>query len=175
MANIEKTLCDLIKKTRDGAETVKDIVKLKKAVYDAETELNEIYRDLGYEVYLQIKKDGIQPEEIDDLVTAIDAKQAALKLLSDELYAVQGNTLCENCGKLASVKFDFCPWCGSKLFNEIPDDEDEEEDAEPEIEVEIVEEPQEAPADEEPEALCDEQTCDEESCREQDEEKTEEN
>ena len=142
--NIEKTLCDLIRKTRDGAETVKDIVKLKKAVHDAENDLNEIYRDLGYEVYLQIKKDGFQPDEIDDLVLAIDGKLAAIKLLSDELYAVQGNTLCENCGKLASAKFDFCPWCGSKLFNEIPDDDMLSEEDDGEIEVEIIaEEPEE--------------------------------
>lgn len=149
MANIDKTINELWSKTKDSAETLRDIVRIRKSIFEAKAELKNIFYDLGSEVYLQNKKNDPQPEEIDDLIAAIDAKQREIKILSDELYALQGNVKCESCGRLASVKFDFCPYCGERLFNDPPAEEEETEEAVEEAVEEVAEEAAETIAEEE--------------------------
>lgn len=163
MANIDKTINELWSKTKDSAETLRDIVRIRKSIFEAKAELKNIFYDLGSEVYLQNKKNDPQPEEIDDLIAAIDAKQGEIKILSDELYALQGNVKCESCGRLASVKFDFCPYCGEKLFNDPPAEEEETEEA---VE-EAVEEAAEAIAEEEAAEEAAETIAEEEAAEEE--------
>jgi len=122
------TLNGIFNSARDNADNMKQIMKVKRAISKAEDELASLLYELGCEVY-DGKINGETREDIVDMLfESIGSVRSSIKSLNAEYNALNGKIMCDGCGKLTSTDFDFCPFCGTKLFETIFDDFDDEDD-----------------------------------------------
>lgn len=124
-----KKFNELFSSARDGADNVKQIIKVKHTISKCEDELAALLYELGCEVYEGKLSDNTDEDAIALLFDRIGALRSNIKKLTAEFNALNGKVECESCGKLTSSDFDFCPFCGAKLFDTVINEEEEEEEA----------------------------------------------
>ena len=100
--------------TYDKSGQLVDIAKLKLSITTAEAELDKLYKELGMLAYNEIKGDGVSDELKEDAVKKIEAKDAEICDLKNQLNFVKKVKLCTNCGKELSEKSTYCSNCGEK-------------------------------------------------------------
>lgn len=107
---------NLIRSTKSQTDHLRKILKIKRILRKTDDELNGLIYELGFEIYnTHLSKTENQPL-VDELFELIGTKHMYIKSLKNELNALNGNIECDNCGKVISSDFDFCPFCGSGLF-----------------------------------------------------------
>ncbi len=107
---------NLLRSTKSQTDHLRKILKIKRILKKTDDELNGLIYELGFEIYYtHLSKTENQPL-VDELFELIGTKRMFIKSLKNELNALNGNTECDNCGKVISSDFDFCPFCGSGLL-----------------------------------------------------------
>ena len=111
-----ENLRDLLRSTKNNTDHIRQILKIKRILKKTDDELNGLIYELGFETYKAHLSKTENQTLVDELLELISTKRMYIKSLNNELNALNGNTECENCGKITSSDYDFCPFCGSVLF-----------------------------------------------------------
>lgn len=75
--------------------------------------INQKYMDIGRYVKLNMA-DKIEDDEIKAHISSIDVALNDLKVLNDQLNALNGLKTCPECGNSIPINNSFCPNCGAK-------------------------------------------------------------
>lgn len=112
---------DLTKGAKDAAnytvkktEELTNIAKLKIALRDEESKLDDCFEDIGELYYLAEKNGADNAEAIAELIKNADDIKAKIAELKAELAGIQGNVVCEMCGAAFNPDYRFCPKCGAE-------------------------------------------------------------
>ncbi|MBC8536761.1 hypothetical protein H8695_08690 [Clostridiales bacterium BX7] len=112
---------DIMNKVKKATETATQKVgeltesaKLNMEISAVESDINDLYRELGRAVYFAAKtSDSIfDPAE---LIGKIDGKTDRLVELKAQQDDRRGLKTCAACGKRTDAENEFCPACGKKL------------------------------------------------------------
>lgn len=98
-----------VQKAKDLTETS----RLNGQVNEAEKEINELYRKLGYEIYLAYRKEPLA--EGAELIAQISELHDRVEELKNQIQTINRASLCPECGAKISKGMVFCSSCGCKL------------------------------------------------------------
>lgn len=97
------------------AGSLMEVTKLNMKVFDLNTDIELLYKEIGKCVYLTHTGTEVDPEEISAKITEIDEKYAKIAELKNELAARKSTKTCPVCGKPCSKDDAFCSVCGTEL------------------------------------------------------------
>lgn len=107
---------DIIKNAKNNTEVFKRSIKLKRAIKKAEDDLAGLLYELGCEKYNEyLNSSQADKNSSEDIYFLVDEKHSLIKSLRNELNILNGYIEC-SCGKLTSIDYDYCPFCGVKLL-----------------------------------------------------------
>lgn len=111
------TLNEMYKSTKEKAEYLQKIVKLKMAIKSAEEELSSLFYELGCEFYNEcsVKSGSGERRATEDILMLIEKKRSDIKELRREYNTLRRRVDCPSCGKTTSSGYGFCPYCGAAL------------------------------------------------------------
>lgn len=115
---MEKIISDLKKTAISAAQKTGEMVeigKLKIAVSNKKSKINDCYRDLGLALYTAQKQGSDEAEALNRIITDIDVLFAELGELEKELASLKSQKKCEECGELCDEDAVFCAKCGTKF------------------------------------------------------------
>ena len=98
-----------VQKAKDLTETT----RLNSQVNEAEREINELYRKLGFEIYLAYREEPL-PEGA-ELIARINELSERVETLKKQIQTINRASLCPECGARISKGMVFCSSCGCKL------------------------------------------------------------
>lgn len=91
-------------------------MKLKSNINDNKSKMDKIFQEIGAEIYKKYKNEeqiNIQ-QDFSEQLYQIDIYQAENEVALEEIRALKGLMLCENCKKEINENARFCPFCGTK-------------------------------------------------------------
>jgi len=89
--------------------------KLNLQVFDLNTEIEILYKEIGKLVYKTHIGDDVDAEEVDKQISAIDEKYAKINELRQKLAELKHTMQCPNCGKEVEKNDTYCKSCAYKL------------------------------------------------------------
>ncbi len=97
------------------ATTVMETTKMNLQIFDLNTELEILYKEIGKIVYdvhcgIEVDQDDIQTK-----LDLIDEKRQKIEEIRENLNEVKSDQICPNCGKSCSKEDTFCSCCGAQL------------------------------------------------------------
>lgn len=120
--DLDKVICNVKASVKSNAELVRDTTKARYALLQSTQQLKKLFCELGTLTY-NAHRDAVDcSEQSAQLFEKIAEKQNEVDEHQRIYHALCGKVTCDHCGKLISVKYDFCPYCGEKVFNEIPEE-----------------------------------------------------
>lgn len=97
------------------AVTVMETTRLNLQIFDLNTEIEILYKEIGKIVYhVHIGAEANQ-EDMQVKLNLIDEKLDKIAAIRARLREVKANTTCPNCGKNCSDGDAFCSSCGAQL------------------------------------------------------------
>ncbi|MCD8120506.1 MAG: zinc ribbon domain-containing protein [Lachnospiraceae bacterium] len=130
------------------AKNMTDQAKLHGQINEEEKKIGDSYRKIG-ELFYGVRG-GRDLPEYQVLMDEIDATKERIEELKHQLQVAKGMVICPECGAEVSINATFCPNCGTKMPQPAPkaeEPQDEPADAEPEEAAEVqsgAAEPEEA-------------------------------
>ena len=91
------------------------LTKLNLQIFDLNTDIDGLYKDLGRIVYLAHVGDESFVADLDDKFAQIDEKLAKIAELREAIADTKTTVVCPGCGKECSKGDEFCSKCGHKL------------------------------------------------------------
>ena len=92
-----------------------DTTKLNLQLFDRNTELEALFKDLGKIVYLTHTGVEVEEQELESKVTRIDEIYGEMARIRGKLAAKKGSVECPVCGSDCQQEDAFCRHCGSVL------------------------------------------------------------
>lgn len=89
--------------------------KLNLQIFDINTEIEILYKEIGKAVYHAHTGKEIDQQAIDVKLKLIDEKLEKIAAIREQLNIVKENVLCPNCGKACAREDVFCRNCGAHL------------------------------------------------------------
>ena len=92
-----------------------DIAKLNMRIFDLKNDVNDLLRDVGQVVY--DTHHGQEPSDgaMDELLTQLDEKHAAIDEVKDRIAVLRNAKECPSCGHMCGRDDRFCKECGAQL------------------------------------------------------------
>ena len=152
---ISKIKAGAVTAGKAAGKTANDVARQAKInikIFDTNTEIDVIYKDIGKLVYDVHLGEEVSNEAIEAMLTAIDSKKELINELKAELAELKNVLICPACGKEIAKDSAFCSVCGTKI--------EKEEACECECECEAEECKCECDCEEEKEECC----CEESTC-----------
>ena len=118
---MEKIISDLKKTAISAAQKTGEMVeigKLKIAITNKKSKINDSYRDLGLALYTAQKHGAEEAEGLNRIISDNDALFAEKCELEKELASLKSQKKCADCGELCDEDNAFCPKCGAKFSTE---------------------------------------------------------
>jgi len=97
------------------AGVLMEVGKLKLKMFDLNTEVEVLYKEIGKAVYLTHTGAQVEESEIESKLAEIDEKFVAMAALKDDLAARKTTVTCPVCGKECDKGDVFCRVCGKEL------------------------------------------------------------
>ena len=97
------------------ASSLMEIPKLNMKVFDLNTDIEMLYKEIGKCVYLTHTGAEVSAEEISAKVASIDEKQAQIAAIKEEIAAKKSTKACQVCGKPCDKDDAYCSVCGAEL------------------------------------------------------------
>ncbi len=97
------------------ATNVVESTKLNLRIFDLNSELDQLYKELGKMLYDTHCGMEIDQEEIQVKLILIDEKCQAVSEIRNKLQSLKTSSQCPNCGKECSANDVFCSGCGAQL------------------------------------------------------------
>lgn len=117
-----------LQKTRDMA----DVAKINMQISDEEKKMNDTYLQIG-KLYMELHASDSE-EAFQGMVQTIADAQANIKEFEAQIQEIKGVVRCEKCGAEVSREAAFCPACGMKMPEIVPEEMVPEETAAQEAE-----------------------------------------
>lgn len=115
---MEKIISDLKKTAISAAQKTGEMVeigKLKIAVTNKKSKINDCYKDLGLALYTAQKQGAEDTEGLNRIIADIDTLFEELSELERELASLKSQKKCVVCGEFCDEENSFCPKCGAKF------------------------------------------------------------
>ena len=100
--------------TQKAGEFV-DVTKLNLKVFDLNTDIDLLYKEIGKNVYLTHTGEEVDPELIEEKIAEIDEKMARIEELKAEITNKKNTTTCPNCGCECQKGDSYCRVCGAAM------------------------------------------------------------
>lgn len=100
-----------VKKAGELVENTKLSIK----VSEANSEIEDAYKEIGRLVYLTHSGEDVSSAAIEQLLEKIDRKNEEIKAYKDKIMATRSTVQCPNCGNECSRQSAFCSFCGNSL------------------------------------------------------------
>ena len=127
LENLGKTLSDtaeaVSKKTKEEVE----VQKIKSQVRGMERSNERDFQDIGKMIYDKFKKGEVVDTAFIELCEAIEGREQAIEESGKKIAELKGLDVCPNCKEHVNADVVFCPKCGTKMEEEIIDEEVEED------------------------------------------------
>jgi rubrerythrin len=91
------------------------ITKLNIKAIDLESEIDDLFQEIGGIVYAAHKDAEADTSVIDGLLAEIDSKKVKVRELREEENNLRSGQVCAKCGAATDKKNLFCPMCGEKF------------------------------------------------------------
>ncbi len=91
------------------------ITKLNLQIFDLNTDIELLFKEIGKSVYLTHTGAEIETEEIDGKIAQIDEKYAKIAELKENIASRKTTSRCPNCGRECDKGDAFCSSCGAML------------------------------------------------------------
>jgi ElaB/YqjD/DUF883 family membrane-anchored ribosome-binding protein len=103
--------------TGKKAGEVLEQTKLNLRIIDLESEINDLYREIGKTVYSAKSEAGIETISIEEKIALIDEKRDEIEYTRAKIDVLKKTRKCPNpdCGKRCSKDDKFCSSCGAVL------------------------------------------------------------
>jgi ribosomal protein L12E/L44/L45/RPP1/RPP2 len=130
---MDQNLKDMLEKVKSGAITaavavsraadtasqkagdLADTTRLNLQLFDLNTELELLFKELGKIVYLARTGVEVEDDELESKISRIDDKYAAIAEVRAKLAARKNTVRCPVCGTDCEKEDAFCRHCGSAL------------------------------------------------------------
>ena len=116
LENIKKVIKDSAKKAGEKACDVANKAKIKFALANLESDVDELYEKLGrlhYETVVHGTDNGAKESALINRIGSINADMEILK--SEVGTFPKKGKICERCGKNIPKNSTFCPFCGKEM------------------------------------------------------------
>lgn len=97
------------------ATTVVESTKLNLRIFDLNSEMDQLYKELGRMLYDTHCGIEVDQEEIQVKLSLIDEKREAVSEIRAKLQSLKASSQCPNCGKQCASGDVFCSGCGAQL------------------------------------------------------------
>ena len=91
------------------------LTKLNLQIFDLNTDIDAVYKEIGRIVYLVHAGEETQEAELDDKFAQIDEKLAKVAELKETINSSKATVTCPVCGKECGRDAFYCSQCGHKL------------------------------------------------------------
>lgn len=95
------------------AKDLTETTRLNGQVNEAEKEINELYRKLGFEVYQAYREEPIPAGA--ELIAQLNELHEKVEALKAQIQTINKASLCPACGAKISKGMVFCSSCGCRL------------------------------------------------------------
>lgn len=111
-----KKASDTYKYTTEKTSKIAKETKLKIAMNEDKSKIEEIYAEIGKNIYeAHVREDEINIEEIlDNYCSKIDELSNKIEETRKEILMLKDKKQCENCFFEIDLEDNFCPNCGAK-------------------------------------------------------------
>ncbi|MCX7614310.1 MAG: zinc ribbon domain-containing protein [Clostridiales bacterium] len=99
---------------RKAGEVV-EITKLNLQIFDLNTEIEVLYKEIGKLVYNTHIGEEVLAEELDEKLALLDEKRAMIASIKEKVAERKTVNKCPNCGKDCDKDDSFCRTCGAQL------------------------------------------------------------
>ena len=116
LKDIKKAVTDTATTAGKKASDFANKTKIKCALANMQSDLDELYEKLGRLYYEAISKGAENGTKESAIIAKIDSVKADMEILKAEigLFPKQGK-VCGECGKTVPKNAAFCPYCGKDL------------------------------------------------------------
>ena len=97
------------------ASELAGITKLNLQIFDLNTDIELLFKEIGKSVYLTHTGAEIEAEEIDGKIAQIDEKYARIAELKEMIASRKSGCKCPSCGSECDKGDAFCSSCGAPL------------------------------------------------------------
>lgn len=97
------------------ATNVMETTKLNLQIFDLNTEIEILYKEIGKIVYSVHSGAEADQDDMQIKLELIDEKLEKIAAIRDRLSEVKANVICPNCGRECSHSDVFCSSCGAQL------------------------------------------------------------
>lgn len=111
-----------MQKTRDMA----DVAKINMQISDEEKKINDTYLQIG-KLYTELHASDSE-EAFQGMVQTIADAQGKIKEYQAQIQEIKGVVRCEKCGAEVSKEAAFCPACGMKMPEIVPEETEKAEE-----------------------------------------------
>ena len=102
-------------KAADAAASVLSATKLNLQIFDLNTEVEILYKEIGKMVHSEHLGKEEDPAVLQIKLQLIDEKLQKISELQEQLHAERSEVFCPNCGKQCKKDDAFCSHCGAQL------------------------------------------------------------
>lgn len=113
-SDIKNTAKSAVKKSGELLE----LTKLKLAVSDTKSEIQNKLAELGAVIYEAQKQDGEGLEKSDELTQQLEELYEKLEEQESKLSELKKQKSCSSCGNVCEAEADYCSKCGAKFEEE---------------------------------------------------------
>ncbi len=116
LENIKKTVKDTAKEVGKATCDVANKAKIKFALANLQSDLDELYEKLGRLYYESVAKGAINGTKESAIITKIDSIRADMEILKAEvgIFPRRGK-ICPDCEHTIPKNASFCPYCGKEM------------------------------------------------------------
>ena len=101
-----------------SAKEVSEITRLNGEISDAESRINQLYNQIGYEVYCAYSAHPLP--EAADLIEQVNALHDKIENCRMQIQTINAASRCPNCGAKIRPGMAFCSGCGARLVQAEP-------------------------------------------------------
>ena len=117
MSDIRETLANLAKNATKSSGDLFKTTKLSMAVSTEQTNLKNLYLEIGKKVHEIYQYGGTLGKFFDDKFHELEACERKIEELKEQISHIKGIRECGKCGKTAERTAEFCPKCGIRLID----------------------------------------------------------
>jgi predicted RNA-binding Zn-ribbon protein involved in translation (DUF1610 family) len=119
-----RRVTDAVKGIQKKTNESMAIKRLESQIRQTQAEMDGIYKAIGEAVYGQRASDA-PFAGLEELFEGVTQLRARIESISEQLDKLNDVRRCESCGKQAARAAKFCPHCGEKLPEDVPEPEEE--------------------------------------------------
>lgn len=101
-----------------SAKEFSEITRLNGEISDAESRINQLYNQIGYEVYCAYSAHPLP--EAADLIEQVNALHDKIENCRMQIQTINAASRCPNCGAKIRPGMAFCSGCGARLVQAEP-------------------------------------------------------